>query len=452
MPGITVVSPSGDTSGVIDTAAINAGFSAADRDKVVKLNPGHFYVNTPLTPGGGNELAGSGGGVNGVTSTGPSGTVIHPGTSFNGGAFISLAAGKGVRLHDFSILNDAGTGSGVDGIAGTGAVNGTQIENVSVALVTGHGVAFKQSGSGADGDGLKMRTVMIQRPGLNGVHRPVNDANIHDVHIQYAGQAGDATYKHGFYSTPGSSGNMSYVGCRADLCVGAGWVIDHKGTFGDATKLTGCSTERNGQDGVLITNTSASGSDWRAPVVIAGCCFEGDGTGIGPGGSGGGGGNYAGIRVRGKNRVFISGTITAVNTLDVADGCPKYALGINQAGSTNAQPETVEWASGRMNYSTLQGGQLIQNHALVDHLLIGPTVTVTGGYQDQTPTARWGTGTLSAGLATINNQWMYGNTEVMITPLSSPAGRLYVSSRSVGRFTVSSTSASDSCSFAWLIL
>ena len=75
---------------------------------------------------------------------------------------------------------------------------------------------------------------------------------------------------------------MIYVGCRADLGAGCGWLIDHMGTYGDATKLSCCSTERNNQDGVLVTNSSGTGSDWRAPVIISGCCFEGDGHNGGP--------------------------------------------------------------------------------------------------------------------------------------------------------------------------
>jgi hypothetical protein len=186
-------------------------------------------------------------------------------------------------------------------------------------------------------------------------------------------------------------------GHRADLCAGSGWLIDHKGTFGDATKLVGCSTERNGGDGVLVTNSSAAGTDWRSPVIISGCCFEGDGT------NGHAGGEYAGIRVRGRNRVFIDGTTVMVNTLDVPAGAPKYSLGINRARSAPGRPETIEWASGRMNYPTGQGGRAIQNHSIVDHLAIGPTVTQAGSHESTAISARTGKVTLSGGAATVSS-------------------------------------------------
>jgi hypothetical protein len=51
---------------------------------------------------------------------------------------------------------------------------------------------------------------------------------------------------------------------------------------------------------------------WRSPVIITGCCFEGDGMNKGAGGE------FAGSRVQGRNRVFIDGTIVMVNTLDAS--------------------------------------------------------------------------------------------------------------------------------------
>ena len=42
---------------------------------------------------------------------------------------------------------------------------------------------------------------MIQRLGKNGVHRPVNDASIHNVHVQYAGRVAGASLAHSFNTT-----------------------------------------------------------------------------------------------------------------------------------------------------------------------------------------------------------------------------------------------------------
>jgi hypothetical protein len=247
---------------------------------------------------------------------------------------------------------------------------------------------------------------------------------------------------------------MTYIGCRADLCRGSGWLIDHKGAFGDATKLVGCSTERNSQDGVLITNSSAAGTVWRSPVIISGCCFEGDGTNVPAGGGAATGGEYAGIRVQGRNRVFVDGTAVVVNTTDVTAGAPKYSLGMDEIGSAPGRAETIEWASGRMNYSTGQGGQAIQNHSLADHLVIGPTVTQTGGYESTAISPRTGQVALAGGTATVASPWAFPQSLIYLTVVgpSAAMGTPFVSARAAGSFTIESTSGADASTVAWMIM
>jgi hypothetical protein len=450
MPSTATLSPSGDTTGAADTAAINTALGRVGAGGSVLVGPGDWFTGAPLKIPTGVELAGIKGGINGRTSTSPAGSVIHPVAAFSAtGGILDLVAGvDGARIRDLAILNDLGSPAGVDGISCHGSVNGLEVRHVSVALVSGYGLAYYRDAGGHGGDGLWMSRCMFQRTGKSAVHRPVSDANIHNVHIQFAGHVAGASDGHGFFTTPASSGNMTYVGCRADLCAGSGWLIDHAGSFGDATKLIGCSTERNCQDGVLITNSSPAGTGWRGPVIISGCCFEGDGMNHGAGGE------YAGIRVRGQNRVFIDGTTVMVNTLDVPAGAPKYSLGINETGSAPGRPETIEWASGRLNYSTGQGGQAIQNHSLADHLLIGPTVTQAGGYESRTISPRSGKIALSGGTATVSSPWAFPGSLIYLTNIG-PAGTVgtpHVSSRGTGSFTIGSTSSSDSGTIAWMIM
>jgi hypothetical protein len=119
MSAIIHVAPSGDRSGATDSAAINKAFSATDPDISVQLGPGHWFVNAPLTPGPGNELAGVKGGMNGHTATNPAGTVIHPVPAFSAtGGVIDLADGNTAnRITDLAILNDLGCAADVDGIS-----------------------------------------------------------------------------------------------------------------------------------------------------------------------------------------------------------------------------------------------------------------------------------------------------------------------------------------------
>jgi hypothetical protein len=143
MPAIAYVTPSGDTTGATDSAAINREFSAADRDISVQLGPGNWYVNAPLTPGPGNELAGVKGGTNGNSATTPAGTVIHPVPAFSAtGGVIDLADGNTAnRITDLAILDDLGCPADVDGISCHRNVNGLFLSRVSVCKVSGHAVA-----------------------------------------------------------------------------------------------------------------------------------------------------------------------------------------------------------------------------------------------------------------------------------------------------------------------
>ena len=447
MPSTVALTPSGDITGATDTAAINTALGSVGAGGSLLLGPGDWYTDAPVNIPTGAELAGIKSGINGRTATAPTGSVIHPVAAFSGSGVVDISAAAGVRIRDLAILNDIGSPADVDGISCHGDVDGLEVQHVSVALVSGYGLAYYQSG-GVDGDGLWMSRCMFQRTGKSAVHRPVNDANIHNVHIQFAGNVAGAPDGHGFFSDAGSGGNIAYLGCRADLCAGSGWLIDHKGSYGDATKLVGCSTERNFGDGVLITNSSPAGTAWRSPVIISGCCFEGDGMNNGTGGE------YAGIRVRGRNRVFIDGTTVIVNNLDAPAGAPKYSLGIGEIGSAPGQPETIEWASGRMNYSTGQGGQAIQNSSLVDHLVIGPTVTQAGGYESTAISPRTGKVTLAGGTATVATPWALAESLIYLTTVgpSGTVGTPCVSSTGTGSFTITSTSDSDTSTVAWMIM
>src|SRR5262249_3463901 len=158
MPGVIDLVPSGDPSGALDQAAIEAAFAGADSDTIVRLGPGDWFTSDALNVPDQVELCGWGAGVNGVTSTSPSGTVIHPVESFAGGEVIGLANGnQGNRIRHLAIINDQGdgTGPGVDGITLHGNVNGTLLEHLSIKGVTGHGVACTQI-DGDDADGMWM--------------------------------------------------------------------------------------------------------------------------------------------------------------------------------------------------------------------------------------------------------------------------------------------------------
>ncbi len=107
-----------------------------------------------------------------------------------------------------------------------------------------------------------------------------------------------------------------------------------------------------------------------------------------------------------------------------------------------------------MNYSTGQGGQAIQNHPLVDHLLIGPTVTQAGGYESAAISPRAGNVTLSGGTATVTSPWAFPESLIYLTNVGpgGTVGTPSVSARDTGSFTIQSTSDSDTSTVAWMIM
>jgi hypothetical protein len=82
MPSSAVLTPSGDASGAADTAAINTALNGVGVGGNVLLGPGDWYTDAPLNVPSGTELAGIKGGINGVTSKAPAGSVIHPVKTF----------------------------------------------------------------------------------------------------------------------------------------------------------------------------------------------------------------------------------------------------------------------------------------------------------------------------------------------------------------------------------
>jgi hypothetical protein len=452
MSQLISLTPSGDPSGLDDRQAISESLVNAGVGGVVSLAPGQWWTDQALSIGlDGVELAGYGGGINGRTSRLFGRTVLTPASGFTGGEVIGIVDGvSGPAVTGIAIRGDANTPPDVDGIVCHGNVNAMEVGHVSVALLPGHGIAWFQVG-GVDGGACKLDKVMIQQVGKNGVHRWPSDSTLNNVHTQYTGSV-SGTYSeplapgtgHGFFSTSGSGGNTQLIGCRADLSAACGFVADHNGAFGDAMRLVGCGTERNQGHGLLVTNSSATGSDWRVPVIVSGCSFEGDGIG------GGAGGEFAGICVEGRNQVFIDGTVVAVNNLDVPNVCPKYSLMLRQKGSNNAQPEIVAWSSGRLNYSLGQSGAAVLNPSFCDHLKFGPTLTQVGGYEGTSHSERSGTVTTSGRVATVNNPWVRSNSRIQLTPLSSGSGVCSVTSRSTGSFSVATGTAD--CTMAWSIV
>jgi len=385
----TTITPSGDQSGAADAARINKALTGAAPGSIVAMAAGDWYISAPVNIPPMRVLQGTRGGVAGFDQ-GFYGTVIHVTSTFTSSLAVSAAivlldcqsggwpslgnetgGNCGVQIRDL-IIDGSTAPPNVDGIAAYGTVLGVHLERLSIRNATGNGIqcASNPNSTGAHHfpDGWKALTILIQKAARTGWFRLPGDANIMDVHVQLCRQ-------NGFHITTG--GNSRLIGCRADLSRGHGYVIDHSGAgagYTDATVLVGCGTERNGQNGVHITNGDPAGNAWRAPVVISGCSFGEDGSN---GGAGGGG--YAGIHVEGRNHVFISGTTVWTGTVDVAAGCPQYGLTTAAIGSAKGVPSIIHMDTGMLNYAT--GGAAVNDAAPARYLQIGSGVATMAGHQ-----------------------------------------------------------------------
>ncbi len=384
----TTITPSTDQSGATDTATINRALKSVAPGSIVQMAAGNWHINAPINVPPMRVLQGTRGGVAGFDQ-GFYGTVINATSTFKSSLPVTAAialldcqaggwpslgnetgANVGIQIRDL-VIDGTSAPANVDGIAAHGGVLGVHLERISIRNVTGHGIQCANNPSSKahhkSADGWKALTVLIQKATKTGWFRVPGDASIMDVHTQMCRQ-------NGFHVTVG--GNTRFVGCRADLSGGHGYVIDHAGAgagYTDATVLVGCGTERNGRNGVHVTNGDPTGNAWRAPVVIAGCSFGEDGTN---GGAGGGG--YAGIHVEGRNHVFISGTTVWAGTVDVAAGCPQYGLATAAIGTARAVPTIVHMDTGMLNYAA--GGAAVNDAAPARSLQIGSGVATAAGF------------------------------------------------------------------------
>jgi hypothetical protein len=318
------LTPSGDATGVTDTANIQGLLNLSN---IAYLQLAVYYVNAPV-------LVAAGGLIKGAKGCGPSiydeiaaplsGTILRAVAAWSAGAVTTPAfvqiQGLGAHLRDFWIDGTANTVASIDGIndAGGSGYHSVNIKNVGVCNVTGNGI--KQYGTE-----WNLFQCVANVCYSNGFAGSWVDSRLDGCFAQTCGYSGTGA---GYYITGAQS---KFVGCRGDVSQ-YGFFIDAgtAASYADMIQLTGCSTQRNNKDGIHIQNDGTSG---RAPVVLSGCVFDGDGVNgtvtqvSGAAISGGiGGGGYASIHVSGACTVLVDGVSTTAATRDVAAGCPQYGL------------------------------------------------------------------------------------------------------------------------------
>jgi hypothetical protein len=313
-----------DPTGAADsTAAIQAALSAAAPGQVIRLPSGTYKTTAPLAMPPGVILRGDSG--YDPSAWGDKASVIKPSAAFTGAAVITMndvanVPTQGPRIYDLAIDGSA-LGVTADGILATGPVLHTVIEGVSVATVTGVGINTAKNVSAAPQApfGWRVRHVRLRACAGGGAFLTIhNDSTWTDVLVLGCG----GTTLDGFVIT--NADNTQFNGCRAEWSGANGFHITgawFTGTGCGGCALTGCSTDRNTGNGVLIDGTA--GAD---PIVITGLMLRRDGRNAGTGG-----GSFAGLKCSATSLpVVISGVTCFPGVDDTGTGTssPQYGVSI----------------------------------------------------------------------------------------------------------------------------
>lgn len=215
--------------------------------------------------------------------------------------------------------------------------------------------------------------ILVQQCYGGGCYLGSGDLQVFSVHAQSCTTPGQNTGDG--ITIYGGAGDARVIGCRGDLSTN-GFVID--ATLGAANsylgmvQLVGCSTQRNRQNGLKISNDEGQAI---CPVLASGCSFQGDGVS---------GGYNAGVRCSGQVVATLSNCQVLVDTVDVAGGAPGYA--ITTASDGTAPPKAVSVMGGFYNAVTAFSHQANAPGIAVVNCLawIGGQWTISGTPTHQT--------------------------------------------------------------------
>jgi Pectate lyase superfamily protein len=316
-----------------DTAAIRSAVMAAQQNEyggVVYLPVGQYVVTAPLVVTKSDIL---------ILGSGPLATMGGAGYNDGNCTTIKPAAkwAQGGASQPACILFDAVTAGislnrcGVERLTIVGSNLPPRIQMHGIATygyvgafsVTGCivGAIANKSSSGITNttshaptaQGSSIIRNLVQNVGGDGFNLASGDLTMEHCHAQVCGGNG--------ISITTKAGDTRIANCRSDLSGLNGFYINVPfGQYLGMVQLANCSTQRNIENGITITNT-ASGK--ISPVYLTGCVFQGDGRS---------GSSNAGIRLSGPVMATITGCGVHVNTVDVRSGVPLYAITVASDG------------------------------------------------------------------------------------------------------------------------
>ena len=369
--------------GVTDDApAIQAALDACPPGGTVYLPALTFGTLTPLTVHPTITLRGAHGDhFDNLSGWTQSSSRIKPLAGFTGaGAIRILDAPLGgyaaksceQRLIDLTLDGSALPGGNtVDGIVAQGTIRGMVFHNLSIKKFGGHGIYFTYNFSAPAGlpqapYSNRLTRIVASECGGN-VYSFNNTTDTTFTDVEAIGNSG-----YGFFLS--GCGNSTLIACRAEWNLRGFHIVPGNAQL----TLMGCSTDRNTQNGVLVTGGTAGNN-----VIITNARLNRDGRN---GGSGGGG--YAGLAVEScLANVIVTdiGVLTGIDDDGSGTRSPQYGVSVTgssyvavNSGILNAA--TTAFRDGGTNTTLLRGpnvGELIGNPA-------SPTSTTSYGIRSTT--------------------------------------------------------------------
>lgn len=202
-----------------------------------------------------------------------------------------------------------------DGIQAQGLVRGVHLKDVAIYHSTSYGINFVSNASGVASN-WHCERVIVTAPVSAGFNAYISNSTWTDCLV-----SGGSSY--GWLMSLGCATNTLFEACRAELNANSGFHIAAStgtGAGSGGPTFIGCTTDRNGQNGVNITASTVG----NAPISFIGCTFRRDGSSSTSSG-------YAGVNISGTAPVFITGCQTHVGPDDAGTGnsSPQYGLTAN---------------------------------------------------------------------------------------------------------------------------
>ncbi|MCX4606998.1 right-handed parallel beta-helix repeat-containing protein [Streptomyces mirabilis] len=476
-----------------DTAAIQAALAAAPMGGIVYLPAGAYRTSAPLTIPPAVTLQGTHTNLMTVPGLTDPPCYIRPLASFVGAAVIMLVdaatGGYSTISAEHRILNvmidgqDLPAGTPVDGLSAKGNIQNVGLRDFTVRQCTGNGIYCGEN-VGINPYSWRLHRVMLDNCHGHGLSVQImTDLTLIDV--QAIG-----CFANGFNII--NAANSQAIGCRAEWNGNNGYQVTGDwatGTGSGGMLFSGCSTDRNGFNGMLIDAVG------NGPIQVENLHTRRDGRN---GGAGGGG--YAGLKVDTAGVPVVVGMVTCYPGTDdngTQTNSPQYGVRVANSAYVSVasgflHANTAGWSDGGGNAVLRRGLNIAERTGPTNDpvdAFAGPTDVAgnlnVGGYAavasgqsggqwniwdgtakalnlgsagggvaiKEGANARLGVSTLVGGTVTVANTSVTANTRV--APFRQAAGgtlgHLSVTKNPGVGFTITSSSNADTSTVAWVL-